>query len=190
MNSGIQKATQIPRNELLIPNTTQSNDIITYVSTYNPKNPEMFTEIKNYMPILMNDPKMRAVLRTTNFIKSKRQPPNLKKLLTKANFTSKSSGRKDHRVTKCGKPNCSLCQHILEASSYNFKGKIFYVNQNMSCEVQNVIYVITCNGCGEYCIGQTGGKLRTRRTVHAQQIRDPSTRMIPLRAHLATLTLC
>ena len=66
------------------------------------------------------------------------------------------------------------------------KGKIFYVNQNMSCEVQNVIYVITCNGCGEYYIGQTGGKLRTKRTVHAQQIRDPSTRMIPLSAHLAT----
>ena len=146
----------------------------------------MFTEIKNSMPILMNDPKMRAVLRTTNFIKSKRQPPNLKKLLTKANFTSTSSGRKDYRVTKCGKPNCSLCQHIVEASSYNFKGKIFYVNQNMSCEVQNVIYVITCNGCGEYYIGQTGGKLRIRRTVHAQQIRDPSTRMIPLSAHLAT----
>ena len=146
----------------------------------------MFTETKNSMPILINDPKIRAVLRTTNFIKRKRQPPNLKKLLTKANFTSKSSGRKGHRVTKCGKPNCSLYQHIVEASSYNFKGKIFYVNQNMSCELQNVIYVITCNGCGEYYIGQTGGKLRTRRTVHAQQIRDPSTRMIPLSVHLAT----
>ena len=108
---------------ILIPNTTQSNDIITYVSTYNPKNPEMFTEIKNSMPVLMNVPKMRAILRTTNFIKSKRQPPNLNKILTKDNFTSKSSGRKDHRVTKCGKPNCSLCQHIVEASSYNSKEK-------------------------------------------------------------------
>ena len=72
-------------------------------------------------------------------------------------------------------------------SSYNFKGKIFYVNQNMTCEVQNVIYVITCNGCGEYCIGQTGGKLRTRRTVYAQQIRDPSTRMIPLKCSSSNL---
>ena len=54
----------------------------------------------------------------------------------------------------------------------------------MPCDVQNVIYVITCNGCGEYYIGQTGGKLRTKRTIHAQQIRDLSTRMIPLSAHL------
>ena len=56
----------------------------------------------------------------------------------------------------------------------------------MLCDVENVLYVITCNGCGKYYIGQTGGKLRTRRTVHAQQIRDLSTRHIPLSRHLDT----
>ena len=54
----------------------------------------------------------------------------------------------------------------------------------MSYDVKNVLYVIRCLGCNEYYIGQTGGKLRDRRTVHAQQIRDPSTRQIPLSAHL------
>ena len=54
----------------------------------------------------------------------------------------------------------------------------------MTSDVQNVIYVITCNGCGEYYIGKTGDKLRTRRTIHAQQIRDPTTRRIPLSQHL------
>ena len=43
----------------------------------------------------------------------------------------------------------------------------------MSCDVNNVIYAIKCNGCKELYIGQTGDKLRTRRTIHAQQIRDP-----------------
>ena len=56
----------------------------------------------------------------------------------------------------------------------------------MSCDVKNVIYVITCKGCNEFYIGQTGDKLRTRRTIHAQQIRDPTTRQIPLSAHLDT----
>ena len=96
-------------------------------------------------------------------------------------------------MTRCEKNNCSLCQRIIEASCYDSKGKIFYVNHNMSCDVQNVIscdvrnviYVITCYGCGEYYIGQMGGKLRTGRTIHAQHIRDPSTR-IPLSVHLDT----
>ena len=54
----------------------------------------------------------------------------------------------------------------------------------MSCDVKNVIYAIKCNGCKEFYIGQTGDKLRTRRTIHAQQIRDPSTRQIPLSEHI------
>ena len=70
------------------------------------------------------------------------------------------------------------------SNSYNFNGEIFYVNETMSCDVRNVIYVITCNGYNEYNIGQTGDKLRTRRTIHAQQIRDPSMRQIPLSEHL------
>ena len=130
IESGIQKATQFFRTALLILITTQINDIKPYVSTKNLENSEMFTEMKNSMPVLMNDSKIRAVLRTTNFINRKRQPPNVKNLLTKAHFTSKSSGRKEFRVTKCGKPNCSLRQHIVEASSYNYRGKVFYVNQN------------------------------------------------------------
>ena len=85
---------------------------------------------------------------------------------------------------KCNRPNCSLCQHLLEQNYFDFNGKIFYVNATMSCDVKNVLYVIRCLGCKEYYIGQTGGKLRDRRTVHAQQIRDPATRKIPVSAHL------
>ena len=54
----------------------------------------------------------------------------------------------------------------------------------MSCDVKNVIYVIKSNGCKELYIGQTGDKLRARRTIHAQQIRDPSIRQIPLSEHI------
>ena len=46
IENGIRKAIQILRNELLIPNTKQNNDIITYVSTHNPRNPEMFKKIQ------------------------------------------------------------------------------------------------------------------------------------------------
>jgi hypothetical protein len=147
----------------------------------NPQNPEMYTNIHNNLFILQSDPIMTAALNNVKFIKSKRQPPNLKKLLTTAKFTQHTSI--SNNVTKCNRPNCSLCQHITESSYYTFKNKKFYVNAPMSCNVQNVLYVITCNGCGEYYIGQTGDKLRNRRTIHAQQIRDPSTRKIPLSKH-------
>ena len=52
----------------------------------------------------------------------------------------------------------------------------------MDCTVKNVIYVLVCNGCKEFYIGQTGDKLRNRKTVHIQQVRDPLTRQMPLSA--------
>lgn len=43
---------------------------------------------------------------------------------------------------------------------------------------------MTCNGCGEHYIGQTGDKLNSRMRVHRQQIRDPSTRQLPVSDHI------
>ena len=43
---------------------------------------------------------------------------------------------------------------------------------------------MTCNGCGEHYIGQTGDQLNSRMRVHRQQINDPSTRMLPVSDHL------
>ena len=186
IQNGIDSAKKIPRKDLLTVNLKADETILPYVSTHNPRNPEAYTVINQHLPLLYADSKMKEVLKNTTFIKSKRQPPNLKKLLTKAKFPSNTSSRGTNKVTKCNKQTCGLCQHIVEQSFFDFNGKIFYVNATRSCDVRNVLYVIRCLGCNEYYIGQTGGKLRDRRTVHAQQIRDPSTRQIPLSAHLDT----
>ena len=75
---------------------------------------------------------------------------------------------------------------MLEGNHFTFANqKTFKVNAAMSCDVKNVIYVITCRGCGENYIGETTN-LRHRTTVHNQQIRDPGTREIPLSVHLDT----
>ena len=42
--------------------------------------------------------------------------------------------------------------------------------------VENVLFCLICKGCGKYYICQTDDKLQMRRTVHAQQVRDASTR--------------
>ena len=183
ISEGFKKATSIPRNILLTTREKKAEDILPYVSTYNPNNTEMFRILKGNIHILTNDQTMREALSTSKIIKSKRQPPNLKKILTKAKFAEQAS-RTMHKVFKCNRANCALCDYLAEGHSFNFKGKIFNVKETMSCDVKNVIYVLQCNGCKEYYIGQTGDKLRSRRTVHAQQIRDPSTRQLPLSEHI------
>ena len=181
IQSGIDRAMQLDQKTLRNVTEKTRESVITYVSTHNPKNPEIFNVINFNLPILLEDPKMNKVLSNFKLIKSKRQPNNLKRLLTKAKFNHDSN----HEVKRCNRPNCGLCIHLLESNSFEFKcGKRFFVHESMTCEVKNVVYVMKCRGCGDEYIGETGNFLRRRVTVHNQQIRDPNTRILFVSEHL------
>ena len=53
-------------------------------------------------------------------IKSKRQAPDLKKIITKAEFLQKQDG-----VFKCPDKRCECCASLLLGDSYTFKRHIF-----------------------------------------------------------------
>ena len=171
----------LDKNVLHTVTTKGKENIVPYVSTYNPRDPEMFSVIIENMPILQEDEKMQNILSNYKFIKSRRQPCNLKRLLTKAKFSPNYTCK----VRKCTNPNCGLCIHLLEGNSFQFNcGMNFKVHEDMTCEVKNVIYVMECRGCGEEYIGDTGNFLRRQVTIHNQQIRDPSTRMLRDSGHI------
>ena len=179
---GINRAMSLDKATLRTVKEKYEEKIIPYVSTHNPKDPEMYKVILDHVPILKEDDKMRNILNNYKLIKSKRQPYNLKRLLTKAKFTSNNTPK----LTKCDKPNCGLCIHLLEGDSISFRcGTNFKIHENMSCDVKNVVYVMKCGGCGEEYIGETGNLLRQRVTIHNQQIRDPKTRMLKVSEHIA-----
>jgi hypothetical protein len=180
ITKGFQKALSISRQDLLSEESKDKTDnVIPFISTHNPKNKEIFGVLKNGIDALKNDSVMNRALANTRIIKCKRQPPNLKRLLTKSTFTSH-----EPQVSKCHDSRCALCNYIIEGNSFNFNGKLFKIKTSMSCDVKNVIYVLVCTGCNQIYIGQTGDMLRHRRTVHEQQMRDPSTRQMPLSKHL------
>ena len=99
-------------------------DIIPLVSTFNPKNPEVFNIIKQNLPVLHEDRRMKELYSKYKFINSKRQPKNLKKLLTKAFFDSIPI---DTRVKKCNAKKCGLYIRLIEDNSFQFKCLHFYI---------------------------------------------------------------
>ena len=102
INGGIEKAKKIPRNDLLkTKDKTNIQQNLPYISTHNPQNPKAFNIINDNILFLTSDSKMKEIIKQTKFIKSKRQPPNLKHLLTKAKFTSQPSTKEGNKVTKC-----------------------------------------------------------------------------------------
>ena len=193
---GTDRAMNLGRTMLRQVSQRTEEPVITYVSTKNPRNPEIFNVIQSNLPILQEDPEMNSVLSNFKIIKSKRQPKSLKRILTKAKFNndfdqiltkSKFNNDSDHEVKRCKRPNCSLCTHQFESTAFEFYcGRKFYVHETMTCKVKKVIYVMKCRGCGEEYIGETGNYLRKRVTVHNQQIRVPSTRMLHVSEHMST----
>ena len=119
--------------------------MIPYVTTFNPNNPEIYPNIKQFKSILQRNYELHGIFRGKVFPKSKRQPPNIKRLLTKAIFTHQP--KEDYKVSKCNEPRCGLCKYIIEGSSANFKGKLFKMNKT-----KHLIYVIQCTGCNEQYI--------------------------------------
>ena len=86
----IQKALKIPQTELRQAKTIENNNNLTFISTFNPDNPKIFDLIKSGVNTLVennvNDfKKIRLIL-------AKRQPPNLKRILTNSLFTNKITG--------------------------------------------------------------------------------------------------
>ncbi|MCG7874810.1 MAG: GIY-YIG nuclease family protein [Candidatus Thiodiazotropha endolucinida] len=181
IKEGISRALQIPRNTLLNTQKEVEENLTPFISTFNPKNREVFGILKTNMDIFSQDERMKNIMENTKIIKGKRQLPNLRRILINSEFRENKT---QPCVSKCNEPRCGLCKNIIEGSSLQLKQKTFHVREDMNCTVQNVLYVLVCNGCNEFYIGQTGDKLRNRKTVHEQQIRDPSTRQMPLSSHV------
>ena len=86
--------------------TARNNkNTITYVSTFNPRNPKIFEDLRRDIDILKRDNLMKNVLENYKIVKSKRQPTNLKRIFTKAKFEDDVTPAK---VTRCNRLTCGL----------------------------------------------------------------------------------
>ena len=116
INMRIDRAMNLDRTLLRQVSQKTEEPVIIYVSTHNPRNPEIFNVIKSNLPILQEDPKMNNILSNFTIFKSKRQPNSLKRILTKAKFNNDS----DHEVKRCKRPNCGICTHLFEGTAFEF----------------------------------------------------------------------
>ena len=89
IEQGRAKAKDIPREKLRsnAPKDKTSN-LLTFVLSNDPTNPNMFPVIQESLPIQNASPKMNNSMKKIKLISSKLQPPNLKRILTTAKFES------------------------------------------------------------------------------------------------------
>ena len=158
ITNGIKKALEIPQKELRKPKEKINRWSLILISTFNPNNPPVLNAIKNSVEVLkrIKVPGFESI----KLINSKRQPPSLKKLLTKVEFSIEEVD-----VRKRQDLRCECCESLLLFKEYTFKNvnETFTLKTSTSCNSFNVIYVVICLGCLENYIGETDvGKTRLR----------------------------
>ena len=114
ITNGIKTALEIRQNELRKPKEKQTDEVSPFISTFNPKNPLVYNATRNSVEVLKrnNVPGFESI----SLINSKRQPPSLKKLLTKAEFSNEEVGVKKYQDLRI-----KCCESFLLSKDYTFQ---------------------------------------------------------------------
>ena len=167
IKQGFQKALPIPQKDLRKPKKPSNENVLPFITTFNPDNPNICSTIRSSVNCLKN--KSVSGFHNIKLIQSKRQSPNLKKLLTKLEYGEVLSGtficRNDH---------------------YTFKNvPITFKLKTALHAIVVTSYVIICDTCKEEYIGETGErKAKLRDRVYHQHIRQPQYQQLKVEGHL------
>ena len=117
VKKGIEKALAIPQKQRRSEKLKKKDDILPFISTYNPNNPNVFPKVREINRNLQTSKTLGKIFAKNKLIDCKRQPSNLKRLLCSSNF---STNEPTFKTTKCEK-SCFCCDYIIEAELFKFK---------------------------------------------------------------------
>lgn len=141
---------------------------------YSPVSRELGHIIQKHWHIIQTDPDLKTVFSLPPRIVHKR-PPNLNSMLVRANLPPKTEPHflktVPHGNYRCGR--CTQCNFTQKTQTFNHPrtGKTFKISGVITCNTNNVIYMLKCP-CGLAYIGKTTRPLKTRISEHRSNIRN------------------
>ena len=114
IKQGFQKALSIPQRNLRKPKKPSNENILLFITAFNPNNPNIYGTVKSSVNCLENN--NVSGFHNIKLMKSKCQSANLKKILTKAEFGELLSG-----TLNCSDKRCECCNYLLINDHYTFR---------------------------------------------------------------------
>ena len=183
VRSSLQRADKLTREELLNKQllqtpitpalTTQTQtkiDTFYCITTHNPLNPPIKDVVLKNWEILGKSKTTRTIL-DAKIIFGQCRNKNLSDQLVRASASEKPS---DDRINNsCKRPTtCRYCCLLNKSGKIRSTttGKVYRSMINITCQSQNIIYLITCTHCKIQYVGQTKKRLLTRFQGHYHDI--------------------
>jgi hypothetical protein len=196
LDQAIQKVTAIPRQETLQYKDKQHTDRVPVVITHNPANPPLSLWLKANMQTLHCSVRMRKAVPDPPIV-GERNCKNLRNILMPSKLPSTkrneqhqeplSSGQhpessyvegrqqqQQNGCKTCTAKRCVLCKHHLKTTrtfQSVVSGSTYSIRSQVSCDSNNLIYLIDCAKCGKVqYVGETGQTLKKRFYGHRHNI--------------------
>ena len=156
INDGIKKANSLCRYALIhstkVSFSDKKENNIVYVSSYNANYDKNQFLIRNCFQKLKEHEPTYEIFNKFNVLFSKRQPPNLKSILTNVRLEVCETGE----FNMCNKARCQLCSIIITGNHLifqptNFK---FLIKSNMTCDTLIAFMLLNVRGAKKCILGK------------------------------------
>ena len=149
------------------------------VTKYNPMNPDIRGFIHNNWNIIKHSNDCVHTFSEKPIVGFRRLP-NLRDILTNASISYPAKEYKKQIIakhcTRLGK--CTYCPLIqrdttVKCNVTNKIHKLTKLPKQTSCELSDIVYLITCIKCNKYYVGETGCGFRHRMYEHILSVKKP-----------------
>jgi len=177
INRGYERAALQKRDDLLSgKNKRKKDDLFTFPITYNNFNRKLLSRVKANYKKLCQDPEIGKAF-PPRFTPSFRIGKRLRHTVVNTHIQEDDSSIV-RGTFPCGRRRCVNCpytnpdKYICGPSGYTTPSDSF------TCISTDVLYVISCERCGDIYVGETGNRLADRMTNHRydinKRLRNPS----------------
>ena len=164
------------------------------VTNYNPRKPDIRNLILPNWNIISNGTDCGNLFPKPPIL-GYRQLPNLRDLITNAEInypeeTNQDTGYKPKSCMRLGK--CTYCPLIKKPSeaTCNFTNTTYRcinLPKRITCEINNIIYLITCSKCNMVYVGETCREFRNGYYEHRNSVLKPKlSRSTPVSRHFTS----
>ena len=122
--------------------------------------------------------RLQNVFKNSKIVMALKQPPNLLKQLSRAEFNSTTTPQEETGIFVCGRSNCELCKRYLKpCTSFTTSNSTeWHVKSKITCHSKHVIYFLKCRSCnGNTTYTGKTNNLRKRMNCHISECRSGIT---------------
>ena len=182
INEQYSKALTISREELLFSDKKKKKKVMVapLVVTFNPGNPPFQSWIRENLPILHEDDRLKKALPSISVVT--RQAKNIEKYVVKSRHwkNQKSPPSNTHLPPagnyKLHSKNCVTCRRMTDGKREYCSektGRTYKIQRHYTCESHtHIIYLVKCRLCNVNYVGQSTRTMRQRHLGHRAEIRS------------------